>query len=97
MRSTFGEPLDGPAAEIVVRSWGILIALVGAMLIHGAYVPQVRPLILIVAGLSKVAFVALVLAHGARFLGYQAGLAVVSDLVMVLLFAGYLVGVRRRA
>ncbi len=95
LRSTFGEPLDGPIAEIVVRNWGALIALIGAMLIYGAFNPPVRPLILGVAGLSKVIFIGLVLAHGSQFLGHQAGLAIVIDLVMVVLFIGYLIGARR--
>ena len=32
LRSAFGETLEGAAAEIVVRNWGALIALMGAML-----------------------------------------------------------------
>ena len=94
-RSTFGETLEGPLTEIVVRNWGALIALMGAMLIYGAYDPPGRPLVLTVAGLSKLVFIGLVLAHGRQYLGHQAGLAVVIDLVMVALFIGYLIGVRR--
>ena len=95
LRSTFGEALEGPVAEIVVRNWGALIALVGAMLIYGAFNPPVRPLVLAVAGLSKLIFIGLVLAHGTYYLGHQAGLAIAIDLVMVVLFIGYLIGVRR--
>jgi len=95
LRSTFGETLEGPLAEIIVPNWGALIALIGAMLIYGAFVPPVRPLVLTVAGLSKLAFIDLVLAHGTQYLGHQAGLAIAIDLVMVVLFIGYLVGVRR--
>jgi len=95
LSSTFGAALEGPLAEIVVRNWGALIALVGAMLIYGAYHPPIRPLVLIVAGLSKLIFIALVLAYGSQYLGHQAGIAIVIDSVMVALFAGYLVGVRR--
>ena len=95
LRSTFGETLEGPLAEIVVRNWGALIALVGAMLIYGAYDPPGRPLILTVAGFSKLIFIGLVLFHGSQYLGQQAGVAIVIDLVMVMLFIGYLVGVRR--
>jgi hypothetical protein len=36
MESTFGKTLDEPLAEIIVRNWGVLVALVGAMLIYGA-------------------------------------------------------------
>lgn len=94
LRSTFGESLDGPLAEIVVRNWGALITLVGAMLIYGAYHPPVRPLVLAVAGLSKLAFIGLVLAYGMQYLGPQAGLAIGLDLVAVALFAAYLLGTR---
>lgn len=52
-RSMFGENVSGPVADIVVRNWGALIALVGAMLIHGARKPAVRSLALTVAGASK--------------------------------------------
>jgi hypothetical protein len=95
LRSTFGEALEGPLAEIVVRNWGALIALVGAMLIYGAFNPQSRPLVLAVAGLSKAIFIALVLVHGGRYLGRQAGVAVAIDAVMVVLFIWYLVTARR--
>ena len=92
MRSTFGETVACPVGEIVVRNWGALIALVGAMLIYGAFHPEVRPLVLTVAGLSKVMFIGLVLSQGSRYLGHQAGVAVVVDSLMVLLFAAYLLG-----
>ena len=42
LRSTFGESLSGPLAEIVVRNWGVLIALIGGMLIYGAFNPPVQ-------------------------------------------------------
>jgi hypothetical protein len=90
LRSTFGESLEGPLAEIIVRNWGGLIGLVGAMLIYGAFNPSGRPLILIVAGLSKLMFIVLVLSHGPGYLGQQAGLAIAIDSLMVVLFIGYL-------
>lgn len=97
LRSTFGESISGPVADVVVRNWGALIALIGGMLIYGARNPPVRPMVLTVAGASKAIFAALVLSHGGRFLGYQAGIAVAIDLMWVLLFASYLLAVRRRA
>src|SRR5215208_5971060 len=81
LRSTFGETLEGPLAEIVVRNWGALITLVGAMLIYGAFNPQVRSFALTIAGASKLVFIALVLPHGGRYLGHQAGIAIAIDLV----------------
>ena len=95
--STFGETLDGPVAEVVVRNWGVLITLVGAMLIYGAFHPPVRALVLTVAGISKLAFAGLVLAHGGRFLGQQAGVAIAIDLAWVVIFALYLMAPRTAA
>jgi len=92
--SAFGETLEGPVADIVVRNWGALITLVGAMLIYGAFNPQVRSTALIVAGASKLVFIVLVLSHGGRFLAHQAGIAIAIDLVWVVLFAWYLLGAR---
>ncbi len=94
LRSTFGESVDGPIADVVVRNWGALIGLMGLMLIYGARRPAVRPLVLTVAGTSKAIFVALVLSHGGRFLGH-AWIAVVMDLIWVFVFAGYLLAARR--
>ena len=94
LRSTFGETLQGPLAEIVVRNWGALITLVGAMLVYGAFNPQVRSLALTIAGASKLVFIALVLSHGGRYLGHQAGIAIALDAVWVVLFAWYLLTAR---
>ena len=86
LRSMFGETVDGPLAHILARNWGALIALVGAMLIYGAFDPPGRPFILIVAGISKAFFVALVLIEGRQYLGQQVGVAVVTDSLMIALF-----------
>jgi hypothetical protein len=95
LRSTFGVSLEGPLAEIVVRNWGALIALVGAMLIYGAFNAPTRPLVLVVAVISKITFIGLVLTYGTQYLGHQAGVSLAVDVVMVALFIGYLVAVRR--
>jgi hypothetical protein len=96
LESTFGVALQGAVAEIVVRNWGALITLVGAMLVYGAFDPPSRPLILTVSGLSKLIFIGLVLFYGREYLAHQAGFAIVVDLVAVVLFAGYLIGARRQ-
>jgi hypothetical protein len=95
LRATFGETLEGPLAAVVVRNWGVLITLVGAMLIYGAYHAPVRRLVLAVAAASKLIFIALVLAQGSRYLGQQAGIAIAIDALWVALFAAYLVATRR--
>jgi hypothetical protein len=97
LRSNFGEGLDGPVAEIVVRNWGALIALVGALLLAAAFDPPIRRAAVAFAGASKLVFILLVLAFGRQFLGHQVGVAVAVDSVMVLLFALYLLATRRRA
>jgi hypothetical protein len=92
LQSNFGSPLEGPVAEIVVRNWGALIALVGLMLVYGALVPTARRLVLSVAVLSKLTFIALVLSFGRELLSHQVGVAVAIDSLWVVLFGAYLVG-----
>lgn len=92
----FGESLNGPLAEIVVRNWGALIALGGALLIYGAYNLTVRPLTLVAASISKLIFIVLVLTYGTQFLGHQVKGAVIGDLLMVILFGAYLIGTRNK-
>ena len=95
--ASFGAPLEGPAAQIVVRNWGALIALVGLMLVHGAFRPAVRPLVLTIASASKLIFIGLVLAYGRGFLSGQLGVSVAVDLVMVTLFVAYLAAERNES
>lgn len=89
-QTMFGETPVGAWASVVTPNWGVLIALMGALLIFGVFNPQSRRLALAVAGASKIAFIALVLAQGQRYLG-GVGAAVALDSVMVLLFAAFLV------
>lgn len=95
LQSTFGTSTSDPLMLLIVRNWGVLIALVGLMLIHAAFNEQARPLALGIAGASKLAFVSLVLSHGTDFLAGQAALAVVIDTLMVLIFASYLLTYRQ--
>ena len=96
LQSNFGvgQDLNGPVAEIVVRNWGALIGLVGAMLVYGAVVEKVRAFALVIAIISKVIFIALVMIYGRQFLGFGAGIDVAADSVMIVLFVAYL-GLRR--
>jgi hypothetical protein len=94
LASTFGETLEGDVAEIVVRNWGVLIGMIGLMQIYGAFSPSSRPLVLMFAGISKLVFIGLVLSHGTQFLSHQAGIAVVIDALMVILFFIYLVSAK---
>jgi hypothetical protein len=87
LQSMFGESLDGPLAEIVVRNWGALIALVGAALIYGGATSTLQGPILVAAGASKLVFIGLVLAYGRKYLTGMAGISVAIDAVFVLLYA----------
>ena len=53
-----------------------------------------RRFALVVATISKAVFIALVLAQGSLFLGYQAGTAILIDSVWVVLFLWYLLTTR---
>ena len=90
LQAMFGESLEGPLAEVIVRNWGALITISGMMLIYGAYNPPSRPLVLVVAGASKLVFSALVLGKGKRYLRRQAMIAVAGDVLMVVIFTAYL-------
>jgi len=89
----FGATLDGPLAQIMVRSWGVLVTMTGALLIYGAYQPGSRSLALILATVSKIGFVGLIFVYGQAFLA-KASLTIVIDLVMAALFVLYLLGSR---
>ena len=94
LKSTFGESFEiGPVSGIIVRNWGVLVGLVGAMLIYGAFVSAARGLVLTVASVSKLAFIGLVLSHG---LGSKAILPITIDLIVTALYVMYLLELRRR-
>ena len=96
LQNMFGDSIQGPIAEIVVRNWGALIALGGGMLIYGAYNVASRSLVLVVAVVSKLVFITLVLSFGSQYLGQQVVVAVVGDGIMIALYAGYLLAMRSR-
>ena len=95
LRYLFDKSLLGTLSEVVVRDWAVMHTLVGAMLIYGAFEPQGRNLVLVVASVSKLAFMGLVLGFGKRFLEERIGIAMAVDLAMVALFTTFLIGMRR--
>lgn len=94
LRADFGQGVEGPLAQLIVRNWGVLVGLVGLMLVYGAFVPPARRLVLAVATLSKVAFVLLLVTVGHEFIRQRIGLALVVDSLEVLLFLTYLLSTR---
>ncbi len=87
----FGETLEGPLSEIIVRNWGVLVGLVGILLIYGAFNEHVRKLVLVLATTSKVAFVGLILAFGSNYLS-KVGTSIAIDTLFIVLFVVYLLG-----
>lgn len=90
LRSNFGQTMDLPLAEMIVRNWGALIGLIGIMLIYGAFVEPVRRFVLVIAGCSKLMFILLVLSARENYLGFSAGPAIIIDSIMVAFYIVYL-------
>ena len=84
--SMFGDALaGGELVDIIVRSWGALITLVGIMLIYGAFRPRERLLILTIAGSSKGFFVGLLILYGSSYLPKTILPIIVDGLAVVLI------------
>ena len=96
LMQTFGAGMEHPLAEVVVRSWRFLIALVGALMMYGAYQPQSRNLILVIAVVSKLAFILLNLIYGQAYIGTSI-VAIAFDSVLVVLYSIYLLQNRNAA
>ena len=88
-RTMFGDEPAEPLTLLLARNWGVLVALTGAMLLWGAFHPEVRTLVLLVAGVSKLAFIGLVLSHPPY--RRKAIVPLMVDGLLVALFAVYLV------
>lgn len=87
----FGDSDPSASTLLLVRHWGLLVALVGALLIYAAWHPEVRVPVMIVAAIEKFAIGALVLTSPLR--ARHVTLAVVgADAIMALLFVALLIG-----
>ena len=90
IQSMFGVTLDpSPVVDLVVRSRGVMVTLVGLMLIYGAFNAAVRNMVLLVAIVTKLVFIGLLIDHRAALLQGAAPVALVLDLVFVVLFTVY--------
>jgi uncharacterized protein YacL len=90
LKSTYGETLEGPLADVVVRTWGLLIGLFGGMLLWSAFHPETRTLVVVVAVITKLAYPALLLVHRDRLMKGFATVTVVVDLIMVVPLVAWL-------
>lgn len=67
LHSSFGATITDPLGAVVVRSWGLLIGLIGGMLVYAAFRPAVRKLVISVALVSKIGFLGIILRYGQAF------------------------------
>ena len=91
--SMFGEAISDPLGEVVVRSWGFLIFLMGVLLIYGAFKPVYRNLSLVIVGVSKIAFISLIVIFGEQYIEKSA-VTIIFDSILIALFAFYLIKVK---
>ena len=91
--SMFGEALTEPLAQVIVRSWGFLIFLMGALLIYGAFKPVYRNLALVLTSISKIVFISLIVVFGTQYID-KSLLTIALDSVLIIIFLTYLVKVK---
>ena len=88
--SMFGSDLTEPLANLVVRSWGFLVSIMGILLIYGAFNEDARMLCIITAGISKIGFLFLILIFGTDYID-SLWVTVVFDTIVALTLATYVV------
>jgi len=84
----FGEQLQGPLANMIVRSWGVLITLTGLMLIYGAFNLKNRKFAAAIAATGKIIYTGLVISLGEPYLS-NAALVVGFDMVVAIILFIY--------
>jgi hypothetical protein len=87
--SMFGEALTQPLAQVIVRSWGFLIFLVGALLVYGAFKPECRQLALVISSVSKAAFISLIVIYGPQYID-KSVFTIILDSIFIIVFVAYL-------
>lgn len=88
MMTSFGATLEGPLAEIIVRSWGLMVTLIGAMIILSAFRPKYRRLVMSAAAIGKAFLITMIIIQGGAIMT-AAMPVVVFDALVVLIFAAY--------
>jgi hypothetical protein len=94
LQGSFGVTITDPLAAVLVRSWGLLIGLIGGMLIYAAFCPDVRGLVVSVALFSKIAFLVIILFSGRAFFP-QVAVTFGADLLASGVLAACLFSMRR--
>lgn len=89
LKNTFGESISHPVTNLVVRSWGALITLIGIMLIYAAFDPKSREIAAIIAGSSKLIWSGLFVVFCRQYLK-KGGLIIGFDFVVAIVLFLYL-------
>jgi hypothetical protein len=87
----FGIPSVDDSMMFFVRHWGVLIFIVGALVVYGAYQPAVRAPVLTGAALEKFFVGGLIFSAPVKPTAVMT-IAAVSDGVFALLYVAYLAG-----
>lgn len=90
LMSIFGASLTEPLADVLVRSWGFLVFLMGALLIYGAFRPESRILCIVTAGLSKIGFLLCIALFGSDYAD-ALRMTVIFDSAVVAVLALYVI------
>jgi hypothetical protein len=88
-----GFEVEGPGSLTLffVRHWGVLIAVVGALIVYAAYAPAVRAPVLAAAALEKFAIGFLIFFGPVKRTGAMSLIAI-GDGVFAILYIAYLAG-----
>ena len=92
----FGSNLTEPLADLVVRSWGFLVFIMGTLLIYGAFSANSRMLCVITVGISKLGFLFLNLIFGTDYID-TLWITVAFDAMSILVLAVYVFSYKTRA
>ena len=92
----FGSNLTEPLADLVVRSWGFLVFIMGTLLIYGAFSANSRMLCVITVGISKLGFLFLILIFGTDYID-TLWITVAFDALSILVLAVYVFSYKTRA
>lgn len=89
LKNTFGESISNPVTNLVVRSWGALITMIGIMLIYAAFDPQSREIAALIAGASKLIWCGLFVIFGSQYLK-KGGIMIGFDFFVAVVLILYL-------
>ena len=91
VRRNFGVELTGDVPIFLARHWGLLVFCFGVLLILAARNEAIREPVMIAAGVEKLGLIGFVL--GGPLKKHPSTIFIaIADSVMVLLYAGYLLG-----